>query len=298
MKSSLSPKELAEVVGVSESSLKRWADAGRLKVTRTAGGHRRITVASAIRFIRESHLPLMRPDLLGLKELIAAPSLGAAAPTSQEDLVTLLYTAATTSDEAAFRSSILSRFFAGDRVSMLVDGPIRTVLERVGNLWKQSPRGIAIEHQTANWCVAILNQIRATIEDAADTQEERPRAMGACAPRDLHLIPSLAAATVLAECGWQSRNFGADLPLESLIQVVSEEKPQLIWLSFSDAVTADGSIQALVQPLIAAAQDATAVLVLGGRGWAALGGNPPGGIRIVDSMAGLETLADEIQPRR
>ena len=40
----LSPRELAEAVGVSESSLKRWADRGRVHVHRTEGGHRRIPV--------------------------------------------------------------------------------------------------------------------------------------------------------------------------------------------------------------------------------------------------------------
>ncbi|HEX9106572.1 MAG TPA: MerR family DNA-binding transcriptional regulator, partial [Longimicrobiales bacterium] len=48
----LSPRELAEAVGVSESSLKRWADRGVLAVERTAGGHRRIPLGEAVRFIR------------------------------------------------------------------------------------------------------------------------------------------------------------------------------------------------------------------------------------------------------
>jgi MerR family transcriptional regulator, light-induced transcriptional regulator len=48
----LSPKALAAAIGVSESSLKRWADEGRLAAERTAGGHRRIAVAEAVRFVR------------------------------------------------------------------------------------------------------------------------------------------------------------------------------------------------------------------------------------------------------
>jgi excisionase family DNA binding protein len=54
MQNTLSPRELAAAVGVSESSLKRWADEGRVKVARTAGGHRRIELAEAVRFIRQS----------------------------------------------------------------------------------------------------------------------------------------------------------------------------------------------------------------------------------------------------
>ena len=66
MKRLLSPKELADAIGVSESSLKRWADAGRLQVARTEGGHRRIPIAEAVRFIRDTGAVVVRPDLLGL----------------------------------------------------------------------------------------------------------------------------------------------------------------------------------------------------------------------------------------
>ena len=65
----LSPRDLADALGVSESSLKRWIDAGKIEATRTEGGHRRILLGEAVRFIRESGAPLARPELLGLPEV-------------------------------------------------------------------------------------------------------------------------------------------------------------------------------------------------------------------------------------
>ena len=59
MRHVLSPKELAQAIGVSESSLKRWADEGLLRATRTAGGHRRIPLAEAIRFLRDTQATLV-----------------------------------------------------------------------------------------------------------------------------------------------------------------------------------------------------------------------------------------------
>ena len=76
MKRLLSPKELADAIGVSESSLKRWADAGRLQVARTEGGHRRIPIAEAVRFIRDTGAVVVRPDLLGLLALHARRKAG------------------------------------------------------------------------------------------------------------------------------------------------------------------------------------------------------------------------------
>ena len=65
----LTPKDLADAIGASESSLRRWVDSGRVKMSRTAGGHRRIPLAEAIRFIRETHATVVRPDLLGLGDV-------------------------------------------------------------------------------------------------------------------------------------------------------------------------------------------------------------------------------------
>ena len=62
----LSPRTLGEAIGVSQSSLKRWADRGILRVHRTAGGHRRIDRREALRFIREAGFTVVRPELLGI----------------------------------------------------------------------------------------------------------------------------------------------------------------------------------------------------------------------------------------
>ncbi|MCX5741316.1 MAG: helix-turn-helix domain-containing protein, partial [Proteobacteria bacterium] len=68
----LSPRDLAEALGVSESSLKRWVDSGRITATRTDGGHRKIRLSEAVRFIRESGSPIVHPELLDMPEVAAA----------------------------------------------------------------------------------------------------------------------------------------------------------------------------------------------------------------------------------
>lgn len=46
-KESYSPRQLADVLGVSVQSVQRWVDAGRLKAWKTPSGHRKIDGASA-----------------------------------------------------------------------------------------------------------------------------------------------------------------------------------------------------------------------------------------------------------
>ena len=54
----LSPRNLAAAVGVSESSVKRWADEGRIRTALTPGGSRRIQLREAV------HSPLLMTLLL------------------------------------------------------------------------------------------------------------------------------------------------------------------------------------------------------------------------------------------
>ena len=62
----LSPKQVAQALGVSESSLKRWCDQGRIATVRTGGGHRRLSLADVLRFVRDHAHPLVSPEVLGL----------------------------------------------------------------------------------------------------------------------------------------------------------------------------------------------------------------------------------------
>ena len=68
-KSLLTPKDLADAIGASESALRRWVDGGRIRMLRTAGGHRRIPLQEAIRFVRQTGATIVRPELLGLNQL-------------------------------------------------------------------------------------------------------------------------------------------------------------------------------------------------------------------------------------
>ena len=65
-----SPKQVANALGVSESSVKRWVDSGKLPAAKTVGGHRKVTLPSVAQFIRETGHEVARPDLLGM---VAAP---------------------------------------------------------------------------------------------------------------------------------------------------------------------------------------------------------------------------------
>jgi excisionase family DNA binding protein len=270
---SLSPRDLAAAIGVSESSLKRWVDEGRVRATRTEGGHRRISMADAIRFIREGRHPVVRPDLLGLPRLPRAEIREAGA----------LYQHLRAGDAAATRALLLARYLEGESVAAICDGPIREALEPIGELWKDSAEGIFIEHRASDLCLQTLAELRATLVAPPGA----PVAIG-CAPSgDSHMLPSFMAATVLTAAGLAATNLGADLPAAALDAAIAHHQPALIWISVSMPIAADAG-GALARLLDRAA--ARCAVIVGGRHAGTLPVTAPR-VRRASTMTELDALA-------
>ncbi|KAB2962280.1 MAG: helix-turn-helix domain-containing protein [Thermoanaerobaculia bacterium] len=222
----LSTHELADALGVSESSIKRWADEGLLRVSRTAGGHRRIARAEAIRFARATRAAVVRPARLGLPEAGVA-----AADERSGDDAERLYRYLERGAGALARGLVFQLYLEGQTVAAIVDGPVRAALERIGMLWHERADGVFCEHRATEFCAQALHQLRLLLVPPAGA----PLALGAAPAGDPYLVPSLAAAAVLASEGFDTVNLGADTPIEALEQAVESLGPRLVWVSMSAA---------------------------------------------------------------
>ena len=257
MKVFLSPKDLAEAIGVSESSLKRWADDGRLRAVRTAGGHRRIPLPEAVRYIRETRCQILRPDVLGLGVIETGPA--NARTDSAEDR---FCRALQSDDTNAAKGILFSEFLAGRSIAELCDGPIRHAMTLIGDLWKHGPDGIVIEHRAFDTCLQALVLLRSALPDP---RPDAPLALG-CAPQaDPYMLTTIAAATVAAEAGFRAVNLGADTPFEVLATAVTKYLPRLVWVS-SSVQQNSTSLGARLRGLASRPEARGVHIMVGGRG--------------------------------
>ena len=255
MQSVLTTAQLADAVGVSESSVKRWIDDGRIAASRTAGGHRRVSVEEAARYIRASGLALDRPERLGLPDLAAYARGGGADTETGEALFEYL----TRGQAAAAAGLLQARFVAGAGVAELVDGPLAQVMTRVGALWRTNSEGILTEHRTTETAIQAVIRLRALLPPVFDG----PVAVG-CAPSgDPYVLPPLAAAAVVEDEGFRAVNLGPQTPLDTLAAGANAFKAQLVWISFSSVDDAGGMRRAVVK-LAKRLRDLGAILVVGG----------------------------------
>lgn len=275
-----SPKELAQVVGVSESSIKRWVDDAHIHVTRTAGGHRRITLREALRFIRAQKLQVLRPDLLGLSE-VAGLSDGARSGLLTGDL---LFQLLRQGDATSVRGVLVRQYLNGESVAALFDGPVAEAMARMGEAWSQGDVGVYVEHIATNICIEAVNQLRLLLPPVPS---DAPVALGGAPSGDPYILPSLMVATVLAEAGYRAVNLGADTPAEAWLQAVEAHAPALVWLSVTapqEPRQARLLVSDTVRPLAASGVS----VVLGGQSTSALSA---AGLRGVEVMTSMEALA-------
>lgn len=284
MKKLLTTAEFAQAIGASESSVRRWTNSGAIRTARTAGGHRRITLPEAVRFVRETGSAIARPEVLGLPKI---PPFAAGRGLGINALEASLYDALCEGDAPAANGCVAGLFLNGLSVAAICDGAVQGAMKRIGQLWIDAPRGILIEHRATTICVQALGMLRQLLGDPA---EGAPVALGAAPEGDPYFLPSMMAAAVSAEAGYREMNFGPDTPLDLLALAVQEQKPRLVWLAVkapADRAKLRSRISELVERI--SAEDAH--LVLGGGGVPALGLRSTRRLHIIQSMTELAAFA-------
>lgn len=230
---------MASAIGMSESSLKRWADNGLLSFTRTGGGHRRIRIHEAIRFIRERSIPIQSPSAIGLPlDFSTTPD----DLDSGDSLLKMFQRGA--SDQA--ESFLMSRYLGGASIAEIGDDEIRPVLETLGHIPHNS-EAILREHCATQVCLQVIERMRVL----ARSSEPRFHALGGAIGGDIYMLPTLLVSGVIEELGGRAVNLGANTPTDAirwdLSSRTNETRPDLVWVSVSHFVDEDEQVDDLLR---------------------------------------------------
>ena len=228
MKQLFSPKDLARVTGVSESSLKLLADSGRLECTRTAGGHRRIPLAEAVRFIRESSISVVDPSMLGITSRKVGRPRASRSRTSTSAKWSCraakkrpsATSPTSTSPATALPACVTAPFGTASSRSATPGLKPLTAKRRIFALLKSTvPVDIILQ---------ALQQLRRMV------QSPRPlRSRLVAPPGDPYLCLYLCAALSLLGDGWRRRTWGQGSLFEVLRTAAVRAKAKLVWVSIS-----------------------------------------------------------------
>ena len=162
---------------MSESSVRRWADDGQIRMTRTSGGHRKIALNDAIRFVRESSYNVVRPDLLSVSEPGHRTGRSDAIAAQHEEFLAALEDG----DSDLTAGLIMRMYLNGVNAAQICDGAMRHAMCVIGNRWPEDKRGIFVEHRATS--------ISPTCSDVCVQHSRMPRANPPRSPSAEHPSP-------------------------------------------------------------------------------------------------------------
>lgn len=222
----LTTRQLARMWQVSEATVKRWADAGRLHPSRTLGGHRRFALREVLRFQNEQGLDVSRVALTGLGE--AAAKLMGSGASEQEGAAEQFFDAIVRGQEGASAGVLLSSYMKGVPLVRILDDTFTEAMHRLGNLWHCGEITVADEHLASQTARRAVETLRECIRrEASDGR----RAVVCTVEEEMHEMAVLCVQLLLEEKGWSVGYMGAHTPFYSMTDAIEKQRPQLICIS-------------------------------------------------------------------
>ncbi|MCA9079038.1 MAG: B12-binding domain-containing protein [Planctomycetaceae bacterium] len=256
MKDLVSPKQVAQAIGVSESSLKRWCDQGLIPAIKTAGGHRRLAVNGVLAYLRRTGHPIVDPEILGLPPATTGGADRKLAGERERFLEALIG-----GDEALCVQIVLNLYLADHAMSRICDEVLASAFAEIGNRWGCGDLAVYQERRSCELCHRVMHEVRRALPELPS---EAPIAVGGTLDGDPYTLASSMVELVLRDLGWRAASLGNMLPFSTLRAALCDTCPRLFWLSISSIRDLDSFYEQFAD-LWELTQDNGVALAVGGK---------------------------------
>ena len=244
----LNSKEVASIMGVNVSTIKRWTDSGRLDCYQTVGGHRKFLLSHLKFFLNEKINKKLKINVIeylnkGEKELIQR--------IERVDYVYLrdcLFQLGLQQKVDSIHAIINSLLINGEPQHRIYDELILNLLNRIGEQWKKNKLSIADEHVISETIRSVIYRIQSEI--ASNVVNKTTKVFCMTLPNDEHELPLAMMQSVLQEISISTTNLGSNLPvaeIESKIQVYNPTHLIISTNYVQDPDTFNSEISRLIQ---------------------------------------------------
>jgi excisionase family DNA binding protein len=246
-----SPPELARMLSVNESTVKRWIDRGLLHATRTPGGHRRVHIDDLQKFLATQK-----------KARKHSYTLARYAKDVEHEGWQRYYDL-----HFDYKAREAQSYLVG---AMITYGNVRTVLEQIvipslvniGAQWREGNLDIADEHRMTFLIRADLHALESMLPAP---KSDAPCALLACVPEENHELALQMVSLIARTNGWRTTILGINVPASEVLRVSKEHDIDMVML----AKQYDSGSKAAYVREVRKHLKKDVPLVLGGAGWSA-----------------------------
>ncbi len=258
MKSSYSTADLARILEVNESTVKRWADNGHIECIKTKGGHRRFTVGAVLKFAQENKisLPSLDVDVISDNDLHAHVVAG-----NISKLVPDLKRGALEGNADAVLSILRIGIASRPDLLRLYHELVFPPLVEIGNEWALGKVTVDEEHIATQTMKDAIVRLQAEVHQKPANGKT---VIAAAYEDDLHDFGLRCAANYFASEGWRVVFLGQMTPTTSLLHAIEKHRPQLVLLSLVVTNDEDRFIADVNNRILPAVNAIDATLDIGG----------------------------------
>lgn len=260
MQNVITTRAVARMLGVTETTIKRWADEGLLRCIRTPGGHRKFLLRDLEGFASTHGITpagIQPPPMTKaqFEELALGVSLH-----EYSRIAAVLMDELLQADRNGVYELLTYLITNGLSLPLIADEVIRPAFHRIGELWEQGKLGVNQEHAATFTMQEALSRLVPTLHHKPVKELV---VLSACPPDEQHELGLRCLSYCLELEGWHTRYLGANTPVESLLRQINQLKPQLVALSVTTPTPKRYVIEQLTT-VARAVRARRAKLILGG----------------------------------
>ncbi|MCM8535017.1 MAG: helix-turn-helix domain-containing protein [Lentisphaeraceae bacterium] len=250
-----SPKQVGSALGVSEASIKRWVDKGKIDCVKTTGGHRKIPMHALTKYIHENNKKIVNPEVLNI------PSSSGRVKDKMKQSALELRKSFLECDEYKIRGIIFDLFLSGKTPQSIFDDLLAPALHQLGCDWEAGTVDAFQERRTIQICIRTLYAFDSFF---TKPESDAPVAILGTLSTDPYTVPILMAEVSLRAQGWRTEFLGNDLPFDSYQKAILMYKPDLAIISVSSSLN-EKSITRDLKEIECTAKSVGTKLFIGGR---------------------------------
>lgn len=263
MKNFLSTKEVAEMLGVTESSIKRWADSELIYCNKTPGGHRKFKLEDVNIFAKsnnylisivklndsENHDNQFLIDQIQKKEI--------------NFLCNHFYKLILSGNSTEIYNFIILMNLNGVSFIDFFDSVLQPSLTRLGFEWQTKLISVEDEHSASS---AIFTALSKLTDSVLRKPKKEKVIILAVIEGDYHEIAVKSISILLEMEGWTIRYLGANTPFFSLDSAIKKIRPEAVLISSTIRFNSYSEVSERLESMKTYLKSYGGKLIVGGKG--------------------------------
>jgi excisionase family DNA binding protein len=283
----LNSKEVAMIMGVHVSTVKRWTDAGKLPCYQTPGGHRKFILRHINEFLAKNKKKSKKVNIIELEGIKDRKLIQNIDHGEYEKLLPVFIKQALNADGNRLKTTLTGLYMKQYLLHDIYDALVMPVLESIGDMWANNDISVAEEHLASNTIRNAVHALGETLE--RKDYKDKSYTLSLALSGDEHDLPLIMTKQILEIKGIPVINCGRNTPANSIKRLLKKFQPDKIIVSLTYIENKKLAKQEL-DDLLKIASKTHAKIYVGGAGIQYINGQQLKNVQLLHSMSDVTQI--------